>query len=296
MRLIDKIIPKLNLSDSYFELPEVPQGQAIPKIIHHTFYTSQLPTELENNAVALRKSNPGWEYRFYDEADRENFIASNFPARVFQIFKQIDDVYGAAKADLFRYLLLYKCGGVYLDIKSAVTRPFDDVLKPDDQYLLSHWRNQKGEEFQGWGKHDELRESKNGEFLQWYIACAPGHPFLKAVIESVLTNIERYNPALHGVGKLGVLRVTGPIAYTLAINRLLSKHKHRLVDAKVDLGLEYTVYKGLYDHMALFASHYSWQTKSIVKLGFTRKQLARLIYGMQRFSRMASNMGTSDNR
>ena len=35
-------------------------------------------------------------------------------------------------ADVFRYLAVYREGGVYLDVKSTVTCPLDEVLSPDD--------------------------------------------------------------------------------------------------------------------------------------------------------------------
>ena len=81
-----------------------------------------------------------------------------------------------------------------------------------------------------------------GEFQQWHVAAAPGHPFLKAVIERVLRNIQTYNRGLHGTGAYAVLRVTGPVAYTLAIEPLLARHPHRIVDSKRDLGLVYSVF------------------------------------------------------
>ena len=68
---------------------------------------------------------------------------------------------------------------------------------------------------------------------------APGHPFLKAVIESVLTNIDSYRPWLDGTGKIGVLRVSGPIAYTLAIHPLLGSHSHRKLRTNTELNLSY---------------------------------------------------------
>ena len=106
---------------------------------------------------------------------------------------------------MFRYLLLYKVGGVYLDIKSTATRPLDAVLLPQDQFLLSEWNNDN-DGYDVWGKHYELRGFGGREFQQWYIAASPGHPFLRSVIDNVLANIDTYIPGLHGTGKPGVLR------------------------------------------------------------------------------------------
>ncbi|SMP82008.1 glycosyltransferase family 32 protein [Noviherbaspirillum suwonense] len=279
--LKSSLIPALNRPSPRCLVAALPEGKGIPKIIHQTFYKTALPEALELNVTKLKKLNPDWEYRFYDDNGITSFITDNYPPSVLSYFNRIDGEYGAAKADLFRYLLMYKCGGVYLDIKSSANKPLDETFKKDDVYLLSFWKNGKGDEFEGWGRHKELSEFENGEFQQWYIACAPGHPFLKAVIEGVLRNIDSYNPVLHGVGKHGVLRVTGPVAYTLAIQRLISDVGHRFVDSRAELGFEYSVYSSK-AHTNLFKSHYSVLTRPIVKLGHIQRQTARLLNGLQK--------------
>jgi len=142
--------------------------------------------------------------------------------------------------------------------------------------LLSFWDNKTGGEFGGWGKHAELAEFENGEFQQWYIACAPGHPFLKFVIETVFRNIRKYNPVFDGVGKHGVLRVTGPVAYTMAIRELLATSNHRIVDSCVDFGFEYNIYRSN-SHVSVFQSHYSKQTTPVVKMGFIQATLTTVL-------------------
>ena len=168
-------------------------------------------------------------------------------------------MYGAARADLFRYLLMYKTGGVYLDIKSIATRSLDEVLRPDDAYILSQWHGKRFADL-GMGVHSALRGIEGTEYQQWHIVAAPGHPFLKRVIENVLRNLRIYNPGIHGVGKQGVLAVTGPIAYTLAINPLLASYPHRFTDSAQDLGFEYNVFmtgRNSSAHHYLFPTHYA---------------------------------------
>lgn len=273
MSLKALLIPTLNLPPRRNPLPAQPMGESIPRIIHQTFYERTLPPELQRNVDRLRALNPGWEYRFYDDADIAAFIGEHYGAGMLRYFERIGPQYGAARADLFRYLLMYRVGGVYLDIKSAATRPLDEVLRPDDRYLLSSWGADSG-----WGHHYELRNLAHGEFQQWYIACAPGHPFLREVIGTVLGNIDRYDPHLHRVGKNGVLRVTGPIPYTLAIHRIIGQHPHRLADSRRDLGLEYNVYRNQ-SHETAFRSHYSTQTAPVVRLGPLKRRLSH-VYGM----------------
>jgi hypothetical protein len=280
MSLKALLIPVLNQSPKRALLADVPLGREVPRIIHQTFYDRKLPPQLQANVERLRAANPGWEYRFYDDADVAAFIQEHYPPLVWQYFQRIDACYGAARADLFRYLLLYKVGGVYLDIKSSATRPLDSVIRPGDRFLLSQWLH-NDEERQAWGTHHEIRHIPGGEYQQWHIVCAPGHPFLKAVLETVLSNIDLYDPHLHETGKRGVLRVTGPIAYTLAIQRVLAAHPHRVVDSLDDLGFEYNIFPNQ-SHQTTFKSHYSLQTAPIVRMGFRKRQLSH-VYGVAQY-------------
>ena len=107
--------------------------------------------------------------------------------------------------------------------------------------------------------------------------AAPGHPFLRAVIERVLTNIACYNPILDGTGWSGVLRTTGPIAYTLAIAPQLPRHTHRIVDSLHELGFQYSIYPHSSSHQALFSSHYAHRTEPIVRLSSADMALSHLL-------------------
>lgn len=243
----------------------------IPKLIHQTTTSRRTLTEpFIANLEQMRTLNPGWTLAVYEEEDRLEFIRRYYDKEMVRTYRSINPRYGAARADLFRYLLLYQCGGVYLDTKSAVTRSLDDVLQSSDQYLLSHWDNAPGRPFEGWGVHRETPYP--GEFQQWHIVAAPQHPFLERVIRSVQMNINIYDVSLDGTGKRAVLRVTGPIAYTKAIRPLLGKVRSRLVNIR-DLGFVYSfldpsneifLRTGRLAHEALVQAHYRSLTEPLV--------------------------------
>jgi len=257
MRWSNKIFPVLNASSGRDWELFVPLGNSIPRIIHQTFPSRDLPIEIRQRIDQTLFENPGWEHRLYDDGEIVKFIKANYGSVILEYFNRINPAYGAARADLFRYLLMYKVGGVYLDIKSYPEKRLDDVLRSDDQFLLSYWKNGSGQRYERWGMH--YPELRHGEFQQWHIIAVPGHPFLRAAIRNVLNNIDKYNPGLHGTGRMGVLRVTGPIAYTLAIEPLLGKFSHRFADSEDELGLEYSIYGKIADqsHQDIFKSHYT---------------------------------------
>lgn len=211
---IDEIIPKFK--DYYVEM----QGTdviltkvKIPRIIHQTFRTNDLPQPIQEVVDRLKSMNPEFEYRFYNDDDCYEFIKENYDDDTLSLYSSINPKYGSARADFFRYLVMYKIGGVYLDIKSFSNVPLKQTILPTDEYILTHW---EGRDF-----HETLNYY-HGEFQNWHIICKPGHPFLKKTIEMVKENIRNHRGQK---GKKYVLHMTGPIVYSKAILTMLDEHR-----------------------------------------------------------------------
>jgi len=255
----------------------LPMGSGIPKLIHQTFHAPPWPVAIQANIAALIENNPGWIHKFYDDDDVAEFIECEFGGRMLSYYQRINRKYGAARADFFRYLVIYRHGGVYLDIKSTATAPLSSVLRKDDSFILSNWRNKLNEEFEGWGQHRELEEFDAGEFQQWFLAAAPGHPFLKAVVEMVCYNIDHYIAEIHGVGAAGTLRTTGPIPYTKAIASQIDKHPYRLVDLQNELSVHYSLYGFNRNHAKADERHYSKIDEPLVNMGFFNAAISEMV-------------------
>lgn len=247
----------------------------IPKILHQSYHSKILPDAYLNNIEHLKKLNPEWEHYLYDDHDALDFIRDNYGNEMLDYYNKINPKYGAARADLFRYLLIYKKGGVWLDIKSSASAPFHEVLESRDTFIVSQWQNRKGEAYQGAGLHAELQHVTGGEFQQWHIISSPGNPLIESVISKVLHNIDNYSPRNFGAGRKGTLITTGPIAYTKAIAPLLSSHEHRRVDAINDLKLIYSIFEKN-GHYSTFRSHYSTLSEPIVINGNNRFHIFQL--------------------
>lgn len=266
-----------NLTPIATVIPYFPQRAGIPRVIHQIYFSPSniVPPVIQANVDRIRALNPGWLHELYDATGMAEFISVNYGPKMLGYYNRINEKYGASRADLFRYLLMYKVGGVYLDIKASLERPLDSTLLDDDVYLLARWQNGKSDQFKGWGIHDGLKQYGGREFQQWHIMAAPGHPFLRAVIERVLQNIDSYNPVLHQTGRSGVLWLTGPIAYTLAIAPLLQQHRYRLVASHDDLGLIYSIFPTAnYEaQKTIFKHHYSELTEPVTTLEGYKKLL-----------------------
>lgn len=269
-----KIRGGLNHVGDYNFIAKKDMGNSIPKVIHQTYHSKILPVEIQENIQHLKSLNPGWELKLYDDDDISTYIQTHYPELV-GIYNKINPTYGAAKADFFRYVLIYNEGGVYLDIKSSASKPLDEVLNAEDRYLLCHWQNGPNGYHPNMGFHDCI-SNPFGEFQQWHIVAAKGHPFLKSVIENVCNNIKNYNPFIHDTGGWSVINLTGPIAYSLAIEPIINLYQHRLVRDNTKFSLIYSVFesKGIgLGHHKILKKHYTQSNESLVLLPFANRVL-----------------------
>ncbi|WP_292658651.1 glycosyltransferase family 32 protein [Nitratifractor sp.] len=220
---------------------------------------SSLPEEIRINIDQIKLQNVGWNYRIFDDEDVRKYIRKFYPEYL-KYYDMINPKYGPARADFFRYLLIYREGGIYIDIKSSLRKPLDMVILDDDEFILSYWPN-----FEPM-THPEL--DCKGEYQQWFIVSRSNHPFLKSVINNMVKNIKNYNPIFGSVGKKGVLRLTGPVMYTLSIQPIRELHSHRIADSYNELGFTYSIYDEYNmftgKHKKLFDKHYSDLKEPIV--------------------------------
>jgi mannosyltransferase OCH1-like enzyme len=256
------------------EIPRFDTGELIPKVIHQIYLRGVPPKALAENIQFHINANPSWRHELYDSARVEEFILEHYGLLFLNLYKSINPEYGAARADLFRYLLIYRMGGVYLDIKSRFTIPIDEVLRGNERYVISQWRNCYGDPHQGFGLHPDLVHVPGGEFQVFHVIAAQGHPFLRAVIERVIRNVRAYR-FWHPVGRTGVLRLSGPIAYTLAIYPILSSCPHTRFKNESELSLEPSILEN-YDHQSAFKNHYSTLRTPVVLLPQWARPLNRL--------------------
>ena len=182
---------------------------SIPKIIHQTFKSSKLPLITRWHISRFRKKNPAYTYEFYDDARIDTFLLAEFGEEVFSLYKKLN--IGAAKADFFRYAVLYKKGGIYIDIDSGINGSLDDFIQTDDAAIIT-------------------REGDPSLFAQWALIFSPRHPFLEKTLELVMENI-RQNKYPHDVHQM-----TGPTVYTQGINSVLKKDP--LIPYRI-LGIDY---------------------------------------------------------
>lgn len=232
-----------------------------PKIIHQTYSTRILNRkycEIINKNLAKL---PGYTYRFYDDSDMARYVKRNFDKRTYDAFMSINPIYGPAKADMFRYLVLYNDGGIYIDLKSKVLGPLDDLLGPDKGavFMYASFPRTCGRMLPDVLKH--------GEYINWGLVSPKKHPFYRVLIESIVTDIE--NHVANGCnksGKNGVLDVTGPFKFSIVLSQFLKNPKdarYTLMDRDPKGGpyFEYAAF----DHKKVEgSSHYESKTSPVI--------------------------------
>ena len=229
----------------------------IPFIVHQTFYTTILPLQIIEIIKQNKKMCPNYKFIFYDDLDCANFIKKYFNERIYNAYMMLNDCYGAMKADFFRYCILYKVGGVYLDIKSKIIFPLKLIIKEDDSCILDIPRNN----LEPWRRDSPTYE-------QWLLMFEPNHPYLNKMIEQMVTNIEnKYEPQIPGyeilTSKQKILQLTGPDALTRAINTCIKNNiiKHRNIDYTKYFTLSFNNYTSMY----ISKKHYSENDKPLYK-------------------------------
>ncbi len=184
----------------------------IPKVIYQTWKTKNL----HENCIKVRdnilKLNPEYSYILYDDNEMEEFIKCNFDEHVYSCYLKLN--VGAAKADFWRYCVLYINGGVYLDIDSEILQPLDNLIRSDDQCIIT-------------------REGNLGTFNNWIMIFEKNHPILLQAIHNCCFNIVNKT-------SLDICDITGPKgAFTDAINTTMSpfynKQVHLYYENDIDL-------------------------------------------------------------
>ncbi len=169
----------------------------IPEIIHQTWKTELIPKQWRGFVDKVKLLNPGWEYRLWTDMDNEEFVKKNYPD-LFDVFKGFSR--NIMRADVIRYLIMDKIGGVYLDLDYEVIKPFEF----EDQIVVLPLNRsiQFGDE------KDEL-----GNCI---FASVPGHKFWRDVINELIDNpptVTNYSQIFDATGPLFLTRMYNKYNY-----------------------------------------------------------------------------------
>jgi inositol phosphorylceramide mannosyltransferase catalytic subunit len=244
----------------------------IPRRIIQTGKTTKLSLLEQAASANLKNLNPGFEYVYFDDQRLDDFVGSEFPeyASTIRQFPQ-----PIQRIDFFRYLAVYRLGGFYFDLDVVLAHSISDLtvcncVFPFEELTLS--------------RHLRTRHKIDWEIGNYAFGAAPGHPFLRAIIENCVRGLNDPNwlaPMMDGIplwfrSGFDVLNSTGPglVTRTLAENSDIAREVTILFPEDVcDAGSWHKF--GKYGVHLMAAS---WRQNG----GFFKRRLARLWEGRAR--------------
>lgn len=161
-------IPRKNYINSQSQNQNVNNKFVIPANIFQTWYTKFLPPLMLNAILQIKQNNPGFKHYLFDDAECREFIQKNFDDDVLTAYDTL--IPGAYKADLWRYCILYKKGGIYLDVKYFPINGF----KMANLLTKEHW----------------VLDSGSNGIYNALLVCKPGNEILLKAINDIVKNVQ----------------------------------------------------------------------------------------------------------
>lgn len=152
---------------------------AIPKIIHQTFKSRDIPRKYAHYQEGLTALHPGWEYKFYDDRACRETVSRYFP----EFLTVYDRASVIQRTDIFRVVTVYGEGGFYMDMDVECLNPLDDLC--EFRCVFGEELTISEEDAEKLGHRDRLRV---GNFM---FGSEPGHPFLLHILRRMAGEARR---------------------------------------------------------------------------------------------------------
>jgi mannosyltransferase OCH1-like enzyme len=164
----------------------------IPKIIHQTWKTNIIPDKWIESQISCEKIHNNYVYMLWTHEKMKQFVNEFYP-ELLELY--LSYKYDIQRCDVFRYLVLYKYGGIYLDLDIYCIKKLDDLLKYD--IVITKCPN------------------LNLFYTNSFFMIKQNHPFFKYCISKLL---ERSNKYIFFGKHFHIMASTGPHFLTSMIN------------------------------------------------------------------------------
>jgi len=141
--------------------------EVIPRNIFQAWHCDILPNSVKASIANIKKYNPNFNHYLYNNEKCREFIKKYFSEDVLNTYDAI--IPAAIKIDLWRYCVLYKFGGVYLDVKYYCINGFNFNYLLDKEYFCK--------DFDKVGVYNAI------------IICKPNNEIMKNCIYNVVRNV-----------------------------------------------------------------------------------------------------------
>jgi mannosyltransferase OCH1-like enzyme len=165
----------------------------VPLNIYVTWESNSVPEKMKENIYNICEMNPEFDLYIYSNQARIDFIKNNFDKSVLEAYNSLKP--GAYKADLWRYCILYKNGGVYMDIKLYSTEPLINIIKDNPVIFVKDYNHPLN--------FISNKVPTNGIYNAFMVS-PPNNIIFKKCIDDII------NSCKHKLYKKGCLDITGP--------------------------------------------------------------------------------------
>jgi mannosyltransferase OCH1-like enzyme len=219
-------LPLRPVDHLYSRVP--PRPGPIPNVVWQTWDDPRLGRTHARYLTRFRTMNPGWSFVLVDNAGCDAYMQRHYAGHpILEVYRSAR--IGPLRTDIWRYALLLREGGVYCDVNKMMTVPLDDLIAPNDHAVIAAEDTPLVQPDVSW-QTDPLPEAARGllqhpDFtrVNWFLAFAPGHPFLARALERIVETA----PAVRGRPfddvKAAVVDFTGPRMFTRAIADVLAR-------------------------------------------------------------------------
>lgn len=97
----------------------------IPRVFHFVWVGGVLPAELAAHVATWPRVNPGWEIQFWTDDDFDGWLVNQ---DLFDDAERYTPHVGQFRADVARYEILHRFGGIYVDVDFEARKPIDSLL------------------------------------------------------------------------------------------------------------------------------------------------------------------------
>lgn len=170
----------------------------IPKKIFQTWKSRYVSPAIYQHLQQVIANNPDYDYYFFGDDECRAYLSQYYSLEYLQAFDDL--IPGAFKADFWRYAILAREGGVYIDVDLVLTKPLSTIIPRDASFV---------------SVKDRSSFSSKTAIYQAFIACTPYHPFMNVTLSETL-----YNVQTHYFGE-SCLGITGPITMGNAMAKYL---------------------------------------------------------------------------
>ncbi|KAK9825165.1 hypothetical protein WJX81_000314 [Elliptochloris bilobata] len=166
----------------------------IPRIIHQSWKTSDLPANYARWSASWREKHPTWEYMLWTNEENDQLVHDHYPW-----FRDTFDALPAPvmKADACRYLYMHHFGGVYADLDFEALRDLGPLLA-EQQLVLAAMSDD-----QSWDQ----------SIPNAWLASARRHPFWLFTLAQILKAAGRNDTARDD----WIEATTGPVMLHAAV-------------------------------------------------------------------------------